>query len=477
MRGSSNLSRHDLLIVFVIALGSFMAGLDGTIVNIALPSIAGAFDASAVAASWVLTAYLIVLVSLLLAASRLGDIAGYKKVFISGFCIFTIGSACCALSPSIELLILSRLLQAAGGATIAALGSVMVITSVPASSRGAALGIVAMFTMMGAALGPVAGGYLTSLFSWNAIFFVNIPIGIAAVLLGIKIIPAVHPPLPEGRLDLFGVLLIFLALSTLIGALTSIQNAHSITGFLLLLISAISWLAFIIHERRSSEPLIDLSVFRYRSFSLQNICILLLQMVMAGVLVIMPFYLELVRGISTDNAGLIIISLPLGMIVSAPIAGKIADAIGTRRPIIGGFALSLLSLFILTRIGAETGLLDIWISLFILGIGTGSAYAPLNSAIMSVVPDKDRSASSGLIKMMTNLGNSLGVAGVMLVATLAAGPKIAEVAAKELPPAALVGAFQVTFFCCIILLLIGMLLMIGVQSSRGVKGDEVPIGF
>ncbi|MCX6698024.1 MAG: MFS transporter, partial [Methanoregula sp.] len=151
---SLKMSPKDLLIVVVIGLGSFMAGLDGTIVNIALPTIARSFDVTTVEVSWVLNAYLIVMVSLLLAASRIGDMKGYRNIYLFGFAIFTIGSATCGFAPSIGILIASRMLQAVGGAIISALGAVMVTSYLSSSVRGQALGIVAMFLMLGAALGP-----------------------------------------------------------------------------------------------------------------------------------------------------------------------------------------------------------------------------------------------------------------------------------------------------------------------------------
>ncbi|MFA6333704.1 MAG: MFS transporter, partial [Methanoregula sp.] len=149
------MTSKELMIVIVIALGSFMAGLDATIVNIALPAIAKSFEVSTVMVSWVLNAYLIILVSLLLAASRLGDMKGYRNIFLGGFVLFTLGSALCGLSPTIGTLIFARMVQAVGGAVISALGAVMVTSYLSPSLRGQALGIVAMFTMLGAALGPV----------------------------------------------------------------------------------------------------------------------------------------------------------------------------------------------------------------------------------------------------------------------------------------------------------------------------------
>ena len=214
------MSPKDLMIVIVIALGSFMAGLDATIVNIALPTIAKSFDVSTVAVSWVLNAYLIILVSLLLAASRLGDMKGYRNIFLGGFALFTLGSALCGLSPTIDILILSRMIQAVGGAVISALGAVMVTSYLSASLRGQALGIVAMFTMLGAALGPVVGGFLTSAFSWQYIFLVNLPVGIVAIILGMHILPKTAPVAPKAKLDIPGVLLVFVALGSLIVGLT-----------------------------------------------------------------------------------------------------------------------------------------------------------------------------------------------------------------------------------------------------------------
>ena len=208
---SQKMSSRDLMIVIVIALGSFMAGLDATIVNIALPAIAKSLDVTTVMVSWVLNAYLIILVSLLLAASRLGDMKGYRNLLLGGFALFTAGSALCGLSSTIGMLIASRMIQAVGGAFISALGAVMVTSYLSASLRGQALGIVAMFTMLGAALGPVVGGFLTSVFSWQYIFLVNLPVGIVAIILGMFILPQQAPVAPNATIDIFGVLLIFIA--------------------------------------------------------------------------------------------------------------------------------------------------------------------------------------------------------------------------------------------------------------------------
>ncbi len=472
------MSTKDLLIVIVIALGSFMAGLDATIVNIALPDIAKALDVSTVTVSWVLNAYLIILVSLLLAASKLGDMKGYRNIFLGGFALFTFGSALCGLSPSIDVLIISRMIQAVGGAVISALGAVMVTSYLSASVRGQALGIVAMFTMLGAALGPVVGGFLTSAFSWQYIFYVNLPVGIIAIILGVHILPQRDPVAPGAKLDVPGVALIFVALGTLIVGLTSIQGSSAVAGLAALVLSVIFWALFVAWERKTKEPLIKLDLLSNEAFTLQNVNVMLIQMAMAGVMVIMPFYLELVKHIATDNAGTILLALPVGMIMTAPIAGKFSDVIGTKKPIIFGFLVCAVALLLLSTLSVRSSVGHICIYLFLLGAGTGIAFSPLNSAVMGESPVQERGMSSGLVRMMTNLGSSLGVASVMLVATVVAGPKLAEISAHQLPSMDLAGAFDAAFLFCMVLEVIGIILMLKVQAKEP-SGDpeEAIAGF
>jgi EmrB/QacA subfamily drug resistance transporter len=473
------LSQKNLTIVLVIALGSFMAGLDGTIVNIALPSIAKSFDISTVTVSWVLNAYLIIMVSLLLPASRIGDAKGYRNIFLTGFTLFTLGSVLCGMAPTVGVLIASRMLQAIGGAIISALGAVMVTTYLSPADRGQALGIVAMFLMLGAALGPVAGGFLTSAFSWRSIFYVNLPVGIIAVLLGMRVLPHTDPVAPETKLDLPGIILFFIALSLLVIGLTSVQGDKSLAGGIALVLSSVFWIVFIIQESRASDPLIRLSLFANRAFTLQNINLLLIQMAMVGVMVVMPFYLELVKKIPTDHAGTVLLALPVGMILTAPIAGRISDVIGTKKPIIAGFLLSAIALALLSTLSAGTGIGFTAFVLFLLGAGTGTAISPLTSAVMGEVAAPDRGSASGLMRVMMNLGATLGVAVVMLVATIAAGPKIALVTADKVPATELAGAMDTAFFFCMLLEILGIVLMLVVREREpsGEGSGEVATGF
>jgi EmrB/QacA subfamily drug resistance transporter len=475
---NEKMTPNELMIVLVISLGSFMSGLDATIVNIALPTIGRAFDVPTVTASWVLNAYLIVMVSLLLAVSRLGDIRGYRNLFLAGFVVFTIGSALCGLSPGIGILISTRMLQAVGAAVISALGSVMVTSYLAPSLRGQALGIVAMFTMLGAALGPVIGGFLTAAFSWQFIFYVNVPVGIIAILAGLRVLPRLDPVTPRAKLDTSGVLIIFVALGTLVYGLTMLPGKAAMSAAVALLVSVIFWGLFYLRERRTAEPLVNFKLFSNGAFTLQNLNVMLIQMAMAGVMILMPYFLELVKRIPTDNAGTILLALPIGMILTSPLAGRVSDVIGTKKPIIIGFFVCVLALFLLATLSPRSSIGHIEVYLFLLGAGTGIAYAPLNSAVMGESPVKERGSTSGLIKMMTNLGSSLGIALVMLVITVALGPMLAEVATGTIQLTVLAGAFDVAFLFLMVVEVVGIVMMIPVKehdTGYSTEGEPVAV--
>lgn len=470
----SRMTKKALLIVLVVSLGSFMAGLDATIVNIALPSIAKGFDVPTVHASWVLNAYLIILISLLLAASKIGDMKGYKEVFLTGFGIFTIGSALCGTAPTIDLLIFFRMIQAVGGAIIAALGAVMVTAYLGSQVRGQALGLVAMFTMLGVALGPVIGGFLTSMFSWRFIFYVNIPVGLLAIILGIMCIPLLKPVTPSAKLDYPGILFLFIALTSLIFGLNTITGPDGKTAGLALIGSVIFTAIFMYRQKSAEEPLINLAIFKNRAYSFQNIDILILQLGLAGVMFLMPFYLEIIKDLPSGTAGALLLALPIGNILTGPISGKISDVIGTKKPIIIGFMISIGAMALLSTLSGTSHPYEVVMYLFILGAGAGIAYAPLNSAIMGESPEKERGVTSGLLKMMTNLGSSLGVALTLLISGFVMGPKMAMVSAHSLPPGELIPAFQSAFLFCMVLLIAGLILIMLVKENSQASGPYEP---
>ncbi|MDD1718705.1 MAG: MFS transporter, partial [Methanoregulaceae archaeon] len=227
-----------------------------------------------------------------------------------------------------------------------------------------------------------------------------------------------------------------------------------------------------VRERRAGEPLVNMHLFANRAFTLQNINILLIQLAMAGVMILMPFFLEFVKRLPTDNAGTVLLALPIGMILTSPIAGRIADAAGTKKPILAGFVICTIALLLLSTMNQQTSIGHVAIYLFLLGAGTGVAYAPLNSAVMGESPVKDRGMTSGLIKMMTNLGSSLGVALSMLVAGAAIGPRLAQEATRTLVPAELAVGFDVAFLFLMFVELLGLVLMLAVKERENPYSTE-----
>ncbi|HOV66781.1 MAG TPA: DHA2 family efflux MFS transporter permease subunit [Methanoregulaceae archaeon] len=471
----SRMSRDELLLVLVISLGSFMAGLDATIVNIALPGIAAFFQAPTVLAAWVLNGYLVVMVSLLLFSARVGDVRGYRPVFLAGFLVFTTGSVLCGLAPSIEHLIAFRMVQAIGGAIISALGAVMVTRHLGAGVRGSALGLVAMFAMLGIALGPVIGGYLVSLLSWRSIFLVNLPVGLAGILFGAAYIPRDRPATPRGRMDLPGAVLLFFTLGSLVIGLNTLQGGRELRGAAVLLVSLLILGLFVGRERKTPSPLLELSLFTDRSFTVQNVAVLALQGVVAGVMLLLPFYLEVVRAIPTGTSGALLLALPVGNILSAPIAGRFSDTIGTKRPILAGLLTTVIGLLLLGMLTPASPIAGVVLYLFLVGAGTGMSFAPLNSAVMGEVPGEARGAASGLLRTMANLGSTLGVSLTMLIATAALGPKLAEVTAHLLPPSELMGAFRTVFLCGAAVLIL-VLVLVRIAARDVVPDPSVPDG-
>jgi len=296
---------------------------------------------------------------------------------------------------------------------------------------------------------------------------VNIPIGIIGIILGYYILPHKEPLFPDAKLDVPGILLFFIALSLLIIGLTTIEKNNPVMGSAFIIFSLACWALFIVQEQRTKEPLINLFLFKNRNYSVQSVGILLVQMGISGVLVIMPFYLEIVRAIPPDTTGLIVLALPVGMILTAPISGKMADVIGTKKPILVGFSLCAIAQFFLSTITADTRIGYIGLYLMLLGAGTGIAFSSLTTTRMNESSVSDRAATSGLLRVMSNLGSTLGVAAVIFIAILAAGPKIAEVSSHLISPSDLVFAFYFAFLFGMLISFAGVFLMLLVTPSEG----------
>lgn len=399
------------LILGAVSIGTFMGPLDTSIVNIALPSISKFYNTPLSRVEWVVMSYLLVISSLLLTYGRLGDMFGHKKIYISGFVVFTLGSLFCGMAPTIVILVVFRAFQAVGAGMLMSMGPAIVTDITPSSMRGKALGITAVAVSVALTTGPIIGGLLISSFGWQSIFLVNIPVGIIGTIFGYKVIPVSE--IKEKQIfDIKGLVLIFFTLITILFSLNYAEKLgwHNpvIIGFLFT--GIVLFTVFIIVENRTEYPAVDLSLFRNRLFSMSNISSLLNFFAQFSVILIMPFYLQQLRGFTPSKAGLMLIPMPVTTMIIAPLSGALSDKIDSRYISSAGMGISALGILQLSNLNINTSTPAIALALITFGLGVGMFQTPNNSAIMGSVPGNRRGIASGLLATMRNVGMVLGIA-------------------------------------------------------------------
>jgi EmrB/QacA subfamily drug resistance transporter len=404
------------LLIISISLATFMSALDGTIVNIALPTISEAFNVTTSTVSWVSTIYLLVMAGCVLIFGKVSDVIGFKKVFLSGFLIFTIGSFACGFLPdfiySFSALIGSRAFQAVGGAMITAIGPAMVTAYIPMEQKGKAMGIVLTFAALGTAIGPTIGGILTQFLSWNWIFFINVPVGIVAILLGAKVIPAMKAHERTGGFDHAGAALIFIGLASLLFALSEGQTlgwtAPVIVGSFALAIVTLG--GFVWCELKVPDPLLELRLFKRRNFLLINTNMVLLFFSFAGISYLLPFYLQYVQGYTPSVAGLILTSLSVAMMGGGILAGMLYNRVGGRSLSIAAGISIVAGYFLMTRIRPETTTGFVVLCLVLIGFGLGLMLTPASNMIMNSVSKNYQGMVSSLTSLERFAPMTIGIA-------------------------------------------------------------------
>ena len=413
------------LVLLTIGVGTFMSALDGSVVNAILPVIQEYFKTNVANVEWVVTVYLLVVSGLLLTFGRLGDLRGNKSVYLWGFVIFVLGSALSGLSPTPAFLIASRALQALGAAMLFANSPAIVTKTFPASQRGQALGLQGTMTYLGLTTGPFLGGWLADQFSWHAVFFVNVPIGLFATWLSWRIIPNDLPSEYKEKFDLTGSFTFMAGLVLLLLALNQGQEWGWFSPLILgLIISSVFILAlFVWIEGHVPAPMLDLSLFRSRVFNIATVSPILNYICVYSVLFLMPFYLIQGRGLTPTQAGLILTAQPLVMAMMAPLAGTLSDRIGSQIPTTLGMAILAGGLFLLSRLTPASSFFHVVVGLAVTGLGPGMFVAPNNSALMGAAPRSRQGIASGVLALARNVGMVLGVglAGAVFTTMLARG--------------------------------------------------------
>lgn len=491
--GGDHPQKYGLLILS-ISLATFMAGLDGTIVNIALPTISEAFSVSSSTVSWVSTAYLLVMAGCVLVFGKISDVIGFKRVFLLGFIVFTIGSLACGILPdlfgSLNLLIGSRMFQAIGGAMITAIAPAMVTAYIPREQRGKAMGVVMTLAGLGTALGPTIGGILTQYLSWHWIFIINVPVGIGAVLLGAKVIPTTIGHAKLTGFDKTGAGLIFVGLASLLFVVSegSVMGwtTPAIVGLAAVAVVTLSW--FIWHELRLEDPLLDLHLFKNRNFLFTNLILALVFFSFAGINYLLPFYLEYVRGYDTSSAGLIMTSLSFAMMGAGILAGLLFNRAGPRALCISAGISLCLGYLMMTRLHPDTPAGYVVLSLVLIGFGLGLMITPVSNMIMNAVSKTKQGMISSLTSLERFAPLTIGIAvfnlifiqGVLMIATSQDVAKTAPAAMKmQVISAGFDLAFIGSFIIGVVILLLTFVIREEIHpDNRDNAGDgEPPMGM
>ena len=418
INGIAELNKHTSYRWFVLAnvmIGTFMAVLDVTIVNVGLTKMMAAFGISVDKIEWVLTAYLLVFAVVLPSSGWIADHMGYKKTYILGLFLFTFGSLMCSFSINENMLILFRIVQGAGAGFIMPVGMAIVTREFPPEKRGMALGFWGIAASSSVSLGPMFGGYLIDTFSWHAIFDVNVPIGIFAMAVSLFILTEYK--IEESRkFDIVGFISMTLFLVFLLLALSD-GNASWNTGgwtsdFILscFFIAFVSFVIFIFTELSVKHPIIDIRILKNRNFGLANIMLFIFGLAFFGNAFLLPLYLQNSLGYTALQAGLVFFPVGIIQATMSPVAGYLTDRLNPKIPVTIGIILTFVSMYMYKDLSLTSEYSQILIPLVIRGFGLGFMFIPLSTIAINDIPRERIAQATGMFNTIRQIGGSFGVA-------------------------------------------------------------------
>ncbi len=397
-------------VLAVAVLGSGMAFLDGTIVNVALPDIGEDFDASTSALQWVLNSYLLSLASLILLGGSLGDHYGRRRVFVAGVVLFTIASLLCAIAPNVEMLIAARLLQGIGGALLTPGSLAMIEASFRPADRSRAIGAWSGLAGVSTALGPLLGGYLIEAVSWRATFLINIPLGLFVVLAA-RHVPETRDPTATGRLDWGGAVLAALALGGITYALIEAPNGMSGLVVASAIVGVVASVAFFVAERRRPNPMLPLDMFASRQFSAANLVTFVVYAALSGFFFLFVAFLQISLDYSPIAAGAASLPVTALMLFLSPRSGALAQRIGPRIPLTVGPLVVAAGMLLMTRLEpGDQYLTDILPPVVVFGLGLTLVASPVTATVLAAADERHAGIASGINNTVARVGSLLAVA-------------------------------------------------------------------
>ncbi|MFF9766126.1 MFS transporter [Streptomyces sp. NPDC014636] len=416
--------RRRMLVLGICCMSLLIVSLDNTALNVALPSMQRDLHATTSGLQWTIDAYTLVLASLLMLAGSTADRIGRKRVFMAGLVVFTVGSLLCSLAPSLELLIVFRMVQAVGGSMLNPVAmSIITNTFTDARERARAIGVWGAVVGISMAAGPLVGGLLVQSVSWRSIFWVNLPVGLAALLLTLRFVPESRAPKAR-RPDPVGQLLVIALFGSLTYAIIEApaSGAGPVAPFAVIAVAAL--LALLWYERRRVEPLIDLRFFRSAPFSGATVIAISAFAALGGFLFLSTLYLQNVRGLDALHAGLWMLPMAAPTFLCAPLSGRLIGSRGPRLPLlIAGTAMTA-SGVLFAAFEAETTNATLVLGYVLFGIGFGFVNAPITNTAVSGMPRTQAGVAAAVASTSRQLGQTLGVAvvGAVLASGIGSSP-------------------------------------------------------
>jgi EmrB/QacA subfamily drug resistance transporter len=409
-----------------VAFGLFMIMLDNTIVNVALPTMGRELEIGLSELEWVVNGYALTFAVLMLTGGKLADLLGRRFIFIVGLAVFTAASLACGLSTSPEMLIAARVVQGAGAALMNPATLSIITATFPPRQRGMAIGIWAGVAAMALAIGPLVGGVLTEQVGWEWIFFVNVPVGVLAIVVARLVIEESRDTSAEQRLDLPGLLTSGIGLFALTYALVE-ANTYGWTStriLALFVVAVLALAAFVQLERKQRIPMLDISLFRNGTFAGANLVMTLVALAMFGVFFFVSLYMQNILGYSATKAGATFLPMTVLIILVAPAAGKFSDRVGSRWLMGAGMLLVSISLAIFSQLERTSGFWELFPGLIVGGLGMALTMTPTTSAAMGAVPVDKAGVGSAVLNSSRQIGGALGIAvmGAIVAASLKVPP-------------------------------------------------------
>src|SRR6186713_3282019 len=416
-----------------VAFGLFMIMLDNTVVFVALSAIQSDLGISTSELEWVVNGYALTFAVLMLTGGKLADLFGRRRIFIIGLAIFTASSLACGLATGATMLIGARVVQGVGSALMNPATLSIITATFPPRQRGTAIGIWVGVSAMALAIGPLVGGILTEQINWSWIFFINVPVGIVAIIVARLVINESRDESEEQRLDLPGLLSSGVGLFALTYGLIESNNYGWTSPRILasFAVAVVALVLFVVLEHRQRVPMLDLSLFRNRTFAGANTVMLLVALAMFGVFFFNSLYLQRVLGYSAIETGASFLPMTVLIVLIAPVAGRFSDRIGSRWLMGAGLVCLSASLLSFSRLGVDSSFWEVLPGLILGGIGMSLAMTPTTAAAMGSVPVDKAGVGSAVLNSMRQVGGSLGIAlmGAIVassVSVLPGNPRIAQ---------------------------------------------------